>query len=73
MRFVNEALAEERPHLRPLPLAPFKSVLKLERRVSREGMISVGGNTYTFRMPREAEWLRYIPSPTRSASSRTAR
>src|SRR5690606_3066381 len=46
-RFVNEAFAEERPHLRPLPLAPFKSVLKLERRVSREGMVSVGGNTYS--------------------------
>lgn len=41
-RVVNEAFADERPHLRPLPLAPFKSVLKLERRVSREGMVSVG-------------------------------
>ena len=47
MRVVNEAFAEERSHLRPLPLAPFKSVLKLERRVSREGMVSVGGNTYS--------------------------
>jgi transposase len=47
LRIVNEAFAEERPHLRPLPLAPFKSVLKLERRVSREGMVSVGGNTYS--------------------------
>lgn len=46
-RVVNEAFAEERPYLRPLPLAPFKSVLKLERRVSREGMVSVGGNTYS--------------------------
>jgi hypothetical protein len=47
LRIVNEAFAEERKHLRPLPLAPFKSVLKLERRVSREGMVSVGGNTYS--------------------------
>ncbi len=47
LRVVNEAFAEERPYLRPLPLAPFKSVLKLERRVSREGMVSVGGNTYS--------------------------
>ncbi len=46
-RVVNEAFAEERPYLRPLPLAPFKSVLKLERRISREGMVSVGGITYS--------------------------
>jgi hypothetical protein len=44
LRVVNEAFAEERPHLRPLPLPPFRSVLKLER---REGMVSVGGNTYS--------------------------
>jgi transposase len=44
---VNEAFAEERTALRPLPLAPFRSVLKLERRISREGMISVGGNFYS--------------------------
>ncbi|MCA0045869.1 hypothetical protein LB577_02685 [Mesorhizobium sp. B283B1A] len=43
-RIVNEAFAEERAALRPLPLAPFRSVLKLERRISREGMVSVGGN-----------------------------
>jgi len=47
LRFVNEAFAEERPHLRPLALAPFRSVLKLERRMSREGMVSVGGNIYS--------------------------
>jgi transposase len=46
-RVVNEAFAEERPSLRPLPLAPYRAVLKLERRVSRDGMISVGGNTYS--------------------------
>ena len=44
---VNEAFAEERTALRPLPLAPFRSVLKLERRISREGMVSVGGNFYS--------------------------
>jgi len=38
-RVVNEAFAEERAALRPLPLAPFRSVLKLERRISREGMV----------------------------------
>ncbi len=30
-----------------LPLAPFGSVPKLERRVSHEGMVSVGGNLYS--------------------------
>jgi len=46
-RVVNEAFAEERPHLRPLPLAPFRAVLRLERRISRDGMVSVGGNLYS--------------------------
>jgi hypothetical protein len=30
-----------------LPLASFRAVLKLERRVSDEGMVSVGGNLYS--------------------------
>jgi len=46
-RVVNEAFAEEKPHLKILPLTPFRSVLKLERRVSHEGMVSVGGNLYS--------------------------
>jgi transposase len=46
-RVVNEAFAEERPLLNPLPLVPFNAVLKLERRVSHEGMVSVGGNLYS--------------------------
>ncbi len=33
--------------LQPLPLVPYRSVLKLERRVSHEGMISIGGNLYS--------------------------
>ncbi len=32
-RIVNEAFAEEKSALKPLPLAPYRSVLKLERRV----------------------------------------
>ena len=44
-RVVNEAFAEER--LQPLPAVPFSAVLKLERRVSHEGMVSVGGNLYS--------------------------
>jgi transposase len=46
-RVVTEAFAEEKSFLRPLPLAPFRSVLRLERRISREGMVSVGGNFYS--------------------------
>lgn len=46
-RVVMEAFAEEKPSLRPLPLAPFRSVLRLERRISRDGMVSVGGNFYS--------------------------
>ena len=44
---VNEAFAEERPALVQLPLVPYRTVLRLERRISHEGMISVGGNTYS--------------------------
>jgi transposase len=46
-RVVNEAFADEKPVLQPLPLVPFCAVLKLERRVSHEGMVSVGGNFYS--------------------------
>ncbi len=46
-RVVKEAFVEEQPKLQPLPAGPFRSVLKLERRVSHEGMVSVGGNLYS--------------------------
>ena len=46
-RVVNEAFAEERPDLKPLPLVPYRTVLKLERRISHEGMVSVSGNLYS--------------------------
>jgi len=46
-RVVSEALAEERPALHPLPVIPFHSVLKLERRITRDGMISVDGTLYS--------------------------
>jgi transposase len=46
-RVVNEAFAEEKLLLQALPLVPFSAVLKLERRVSHEGMVSVGGNLYS--------------------------
>ena len=46
-RIVLEHFIEEQPALRPLPAGPFNAVLALERRISREGMISVGGNLYS--------------------------
>jgi len=33
--------------LKPLPAGPFNAVLRLERRISHEGMVSVGGNLYS--------------------------
>ena len=44
---VNEAFATEKPALATLPLLPYRAVLRLERRISQEGMVSVGGNAYS--------------------------
>ena len=46
-RIVAEAFAAEQPELQPLPAGPFDALLKLERRVSHEGLVSIGGNTYS--------------------------
>jgi transposase len=46
-RIVAGHFAEERPSLGPLPAGPFNAVLGLERRISREGTVSVGGNLYS--------------------------
>jgi transposase len=46
-RVVNEVFAEEFPSLRPLPLVPYRTVLKLERRLSHEGMVRIGGSLYS--------------------------
>ena len=46
-RISNEAFAEERPSLKPLPTIAYNAVLTVERRVSKDGMISVGGNLYS--------------------------
>ncbi|WP_282611429.1 IS21 family transposase [Pelagibius sp. Alg239-R121] len=46
-RVVNEAFAEEQDRLTPLPTHPYDAVLTVERRVSHEGMVSVGGNLYS--------------------------
>ena len=46
-RIVAEAFDEERPLLKPLPAVPFNTVLSLQRRVSRDGMVCVQGNAYS--------------------------
>ena len=46
-RVVGEAFAEEQPQLKALPAHAFNQVLNLERRVTRDGMVSVGGNEYS--------------------------
>jgi transposase len=46
-RIVAEHFAEEKPTLKALPAGPYTAVLKLERRISRDGMVSVGGNHYS--------------------------
>ena len=46
-RVVSEHFAEERPSLQPLPAGPFQAVLRLERRITKDGMISVDGNLYS--------------------------
>jgi transposase len=59
-RVVAEHLAQERPQLLPLPSGRFDAVLQLTRRISSDGMVSVGGNDYsvpngTRRVPLEVE------------------
>ncbi len=46
-KVVSEAFAAERPHLAALPRIPHEAVLTEERRVSHEGMVSVGGSLYS--------------------------
>jgi transposase len=46
-RIVSEAFAEEKTSLQALPEAPYRAALRLERRASHEGMVSVDGNLYS--------------------------
>jgi transposase len=46
-RVVAEHFAEERPALQPLTAGAFQAVLRLERRITRDGMVSVDGNLYS--------------------------
>lgn len=46
-RIVAEAFAEEQEELQRLPEHRFNAVLKLERRVTHDGFVAVGGNFYS--------------------------
>jgi transposase len=46
-RIVAEAFAAEQQELQALPAFPFDALLKLERRVSHDGLVSIGGNYYS--------------------------
>ena len=46
-KIVNEAFAIEQPDLVALPLHPYDAVITLERRITKDGMISVAGNLYS--------------------------
>jgi hypothetical protein len=46
-QIVAEHFAQEVPSLTPLPAIPYSAVLTVERRISHEGMVSVGGNLYS--------------------------
>jgi len=46
-RVIVEHFGEERSQLMPLPAGTFQAVLRLERRITRDGMVSVGGNLYS--------------------------
>jgi len=46
-RIVAQAFAAEQPELQILPEHRFDAVLKLERRVSHDGFVAIGGNYYS--------------------------
>ena len=46
-RVVAEHFAEERAALQPLPALAFDAVIRLERRISHDGMVSVAQNFYS--------------------------
>ena len=46
-RVVAEAFIEDQVAMLALPALPFRSLLKLERRITKDGMVSVDGNLYS--------------------------
>ena len=52
---VAEAFAAEQPELQTLPEHRFDAVLKLERHVSHDGSVAIGGNYYS--VPDRTRWV----------------
>jgi len=46
-RVIHDAFAEEQLELRTLPVGPFNDVLTMDRRATKDGMVSVDGNLYS--------------------------
>lgn len=46
-RVVVEHFAQERPRLQPLPAGRFEALLSVQRRLSNDGLVSMGGNYYS--------------------------
>jgi hypothetical protein len=46
-RIVCEHFAQEKPNLQQLPAGRFEAVLNVQRRLSHDGFISMGGNYYS--------------------------
>ena len=72
-RVVDEAFADERPHLATLPALPYSAPLSVERRISRDGMVSVSGNLYSVPDATRRRVVEVQNHPGQVASSRTAR
>ena len=64
-RIVAEAFAAGQPELQTLPAHRFDAVLKLERRVSHDGFVAIGGNYYSVpdRTRRVVEVQQVQPAP----------
>ncbi len=62
-RVVAEAFAAEQPELQTLPEHRFDAVLKLERRVSHDGFVAIGGNFYSASLIAPAGLSRSSSSP----------
>jgi transposase len=60
-RIVAEAFTAEQPELQTLPQNRFDAVLKLERRVSHDGFVAIGGNYYS--VPDRTRRLVEVPQP----------
>jgi hypothetical protein len=71
-RVVDKHFAEEKPALIAHPTMAYSAVLTVERRVSHEGMVSVGGNLYSVPDATRRRVLEVQNHPARCGSSRTA-